>query len=300
MNSPLSALMSNDYVSVTIAVLLGLFAAPLAVGLISGIDRRVTARLQSRRGPPLAQPFYDIIKLLAKEPIASNRTQLFSAWAYLLAAAASVVLFFLGADLLLIFFVQATGAIFLIIGAMSVPSPFSQIGAQRELIQVLAYEPLLILVFVGMFMATGSFRVSEIAAYALDGRHSQLLLKLPLLYLVLGLALTIKLRKSPFDLSASHHGHQELVKGVLTEFSGLFLAIVELAHWYETALLLGVCALFFASPWWAAVVLVGVTYLAEILVDNTTARVTWRWMLRYTWGVGFAMSAANIAWLSFH
>ena len=238
------------------------------------------------------QPFYDVLKLIGKEPTVSNRAQIFAAWTYFLAAAASVVLFCLGADLLLVFFVQATGSIFLVIGAMSVPSPFSQIGAQRELIQVLAYEPLLVLVFVGMYMATGTYELSAIAAYP-----KPLLLELPLLYVVLGFALTIKLRKSPFDFSTSHHGHQEIVKGVMTEYSGPFLALTELAHWYETALVLGICALFWAPSPWIAAALVAVTYAVEVVIDNATARVTWRWMFRYAFTTGLALCAVNIAWL---
>lgn len=284
--------MSTLIVRIALAVAVGLFAAPIAVGLLTGFDRRVTARLQSRRGPPLVQPFYDVLKLLAKEPTAGNRAQIFAAWTYCLGAAASVVLFCLGADLLLVFFVQATGSIFLVVGAMSVPSPFSQIGAQRELIQILAYEPLLILVFVGIYMATGTFELSAIEAYP-----KPLLLELPLLYVALGFALTIKLRKSPFDFSTSHHGHQEIVKGVLTEYSGPFLALTEIAHWYETALVLGICALFWAPSAWIAAGLVAATYAVEILIDNTTARVTWRWMFRYAFTAGLAMCAVNIAWL---
>lgn len=46
--------------------------------------------------------------------------------------------------------------------------------------------------------------------------------------------LTFKLRKSPFDLSMSHHGHQEIVKGITTEYSGRDLAVIEVTHWYET------------------------------------------------------------------
>ena len=284
--------MSSAIVRAVLSTAVALFVAPLAIALLTGVDRRVTARLQSRRGPPLLQPMYDVVKLLAKEPTVSNRAQILAAWTYALAAAASVVLFCLGADLLLVFFVQATGAVFLVVGAMSVPSPFSQIGAQRELLQILAYEPLLILVFVGMYMVTGSFDVSAIAAYP-----KPMLLELPLLYLVLGFALTIKLRKSPFDFSASHHGHQELVKGVLTEYSGPFLALTEIAHWYETALVLAICAIFWAPSVWIAALLVAVTYAAEILIDNATARVTWRWMFKYTFPLGLVMSAANLAWL---
>ena len=225
-----------------ILALVGLVVAPLAGGLLAGIDRRVTARFQSRQGPPVMQAFYDVLKLFGKERLALNSWQIICAWVYLIGAALSCVLFFLQSDLLLIFFVQAVGAVFLVMGAMAGRSPYSHVGAQRELIQILTYEPLLVLVFVCLYLAAGSFNVGDILAV-----EKPLLLKLPLAYIVLTYALTIKLRKSPFDFSTSHHGHQELVKGVLTEYSGPYLALVEVAHWYETVLLLGVCALFWST-----------------------------------------------------
>lgn len=272
--------------------LLGLLLAPLLGGLVAGLDRRVTARVQSRFGPPIMQPFYDVAKLLGKEPMVVNGWQVFCAWAYLVGAALSAGLLFAGADLLLIFFVQAIGAIFLVLGALASPSPYSQVGAQRELIQILAYEPLLILVFVGFYLITGSFKVSAIFALG-----EPALLQMPLLFLVLGYALTIKLRKSPFDFSTSHHGHQELVKGVTTEFSGPALAAVEIAHWYESIFVLGLVALFWASNPFGMLVLLVLTYFAEIVVDNITARMTWRWMLWKTWGVGLALAVLNLLWL---
>ena len=275
-----------------ILILVAVLVAPLLGGLIAGVDRRLTAWFQARQGPPVVQAFYDVAKLFGKQPMASNPWQIFSAWVYLVAAALSVVLFFLQSDLLLIFFVQAVGAVFLVIGAMSVPSPYSQVGAQRELIQVLTYEPLLILVFVSMYMVTGSFQIDQIMAV-----EQPLLFKLPLMFLVLTYALTIKLRKSPFDFSTSHHGHQELVKGVLTEFSGPFLGLIEIAHWYETVLILGLCALFWSTSVLGMVVLLVLTYMAEIVIDNTMARMTWRWMLKYVWSIGLALSFVNLIWL---
>jgi ech hydrogenase subunit B len=166
------------------------------------------------------------------------------------------------------------------------------VGAQRELIQILAYEPILILVFVGFYMVTGSFSIDAIWA-----QDTPLLGKMPLLYLALGYALTIKLRKSPFDFSTSHHGHQELVKGVLTEYSGPYLGLIEIAHWYETILVLSLCALFWhTNVAWMALLLVA-TYMLEILVDNTMARMTWRWMLKRVWLLGMGMSVVNLIWL---
>jgi ech hydrogenase subunit B len=282
-----------DTLQVFLALIAGLFLAPLAVGVITGVDRRITARLQSRLGPPILQPFYDIGKLLGKEAMLANHWLAFCSFIYLAGAVTSVVLFFLQSDLLLIFFVQAVGSVFLVLGALSVPnSPYSQVGAHRELLQVIAYEPLLILVIVGIYMATGSFEIK--AVYALD---QPLLYQLPLLFLVLGIALTIKLRKSPFDISGSHHAHQEIVRGVHTEYSGPYLAIVEIAHWFEIVLILGLLSLFWSTSVVGIVLLLGIVYFVEILLDNTTSRMTWRWMLYSAWGTGITLSIINLLWL---
>lgn len=275
-----------------ILVIIGLVGAPLLGGLIAGLDRRVTAWLQSRQGPPIMQAFYDVAKLFGKEKMIVNQWQILCAWVYLIAAAVSVALFFAQGDLLLIFFVQAIGSVFLVMGALSAKSPYSQVGAQRELMQMLAYEPVLVLVFVGFYMVTGSFSIQAVWA-----QETPLLAKMPLLYLALGFALTIKLMKSPFDFATSHHGHQELVKGVLTEFSGPYLGLIEVAHWYETILVLGLCALFWHTNVAWMVLLVAATYLLEILVDNTMARMTWRWMLKRVWLIGMGLGVVNLIWL---
>ena len=276
-----------------VLILIGLAAGPLLGGLVSGLDRILTARLQSRIGPPPWQPFYDVIKLWSKEKMVVNVWQAFCAYCYVAATSIALVLFVLRSDLLLILFIQAVGVVFLVVGALSSTSPFSQVGAHRELLQMLAYEPLLILVTVGVFLETGSFKIETIY-----GWHQPLLMKLPFLFVVLGYALTIKLRKSPFDLSTSHHGHQELVKGLLTDYSGPFLALAEVGHWYEVVLLLGLCSLFWATNWIGMVVIVAATYLLEVIIDNVSARLNWRWMLGYVWAMGLTLSVVNLVWLT--
>lgn len=273
-------------------ILAGLAAGPVLGGLISGLDRILTARFQSRIGPPLFQPFYDVIKLFGKERMVVNVWQAFCANAYLTASAISLVLFFLRSDLLLILFIQAVGAVFLVVGAFSSTSPYSQAGAHRELLQVLCYEPLLIFIAVGIYLQTGSFKIS-----AVDAWSRPLLLKLPFLFVVLGVVLTIKLRKSPFDLSTSHHAHQELVKGLLTDYSGMYLALTEIAHWYETVLLLGFCSLFWSTHPAGAGLLIAAAYVLEIWIDNVSARMNWRWMLGYVWAMGMTLSLVNLIWL---
>lgn len=275
-----------------ILIACGLIAGPILGGLVSGVDRILTARMQSRIGPPLLQPFYDVAKLLFKEPLVVNVWQVFCAYCYIAASSIALVLFFLQSDLLLILFVQAVGAVMLVVGALSSTSPYSHIGAHRELLQILSYEPLLVLVVVGFYLETGSFKLTSIYEW-----REPLLLKLPFLFIVLGYVLTIKLRKSPFDLSTCHHAHQEIVKGLLTDYSGPFLALTEIAHWFEIVLLLGFCTLFWATNWFGMAILIVATYFLEVLVDNTTSRMNWRWMLSYVWGVGLTLSLVNLIWL---
>ncbi len=275
-----------------VLALLGMLAAPFIGGFISGVDRKLTARFQSRKGPSIFQAFYDVAKLFGKETVISHRLQPLCIYIYLASAALSVGLFFAQSDLLLIFFIQAAGAVFLVIGAYLVPSPYSQIGANRELFQILAYEPLVIIVIAGISLVTGSFKISDVYAY-----ETPLLMKLPLLFIVLGYALTIKLKKSPFDISGSHHAHQEIVKGVYTEYSGSLLALIEIAHFYETVLILGLCSLFWSTGVIGFALLLFLTYLLEIIVDNISARLTFRWMLGSVLITGVTLSSINLIWL---
>ena len=192
-----------------IFALIAVAVAVPAGGLLAGVDRRLTARLQSRQGPPLLQPFYEVI-----------------------------------------------------------------------------------LTFVGMSAATGSFMISDI--YALD---VPLLPHLPFLFIALGYALTIKLAKSPFDIASCHHGHQEIVRGVLTDYSGPQLALLEISHWLDVILLLGLCSLFWHTSITGMVVLLVLTYALEIVVDNVCARMTWGWMLKHAFGITLGLAIFNILWL---
>jgi len=276
-----------------IGAVLFLILAPIAGGLIAGIDRKITARMQGRVGPPLLQPFYDVGKLFEKERAVVTTAQNFYVLAYLIFIALSGALFFAGGDLLLIVFAFTLAHVFLVLGAYAVHSPYSHIGAERELIQVMAYEPMIILAAVGFYMVSGSFYVTEIAATTVPA-----ILYLPGVFLGFAVILTIKLRKSPFDISTSHHAHQEIVKGITTEFSGSTLAQVEIAHWYENVFLLGFVFLFFAWNPVIGIVAVAITYLAEIFVDNVTARARWQAALKSGW-LATLLGIVNLAILSY-
>lgn len=271
------------------AIAVYLVGAPLAGGLLAGIDRKVSARMQGRWGPPLLQPFYDVAKLLQKEHVVVRRSQSFYISFFFLFTLFTGGLFFSGGDLLLTIFALTLAGIFLVLGAYKASSPYSFIGAERELIQIMSYEPMVLFTAVGMYQVTGSFIVADIAA-----SDRLLVLSLPGLFIGLLFILAFKFRKSPFDLAGSHHAHQEIVRGVTTEFSGRSLAMIEVAHWYETVVVLGIVALFFARIPWLAAAATAAVYLLVILVDNVFARVKWPLALASAWIVAATLGVGNI------
>lgn len=276
-----------------ICMLVYILAAPLLGALLSGLDRKLTARMQGRKGPSVLQAFYDFSKLIRKQTLEVSRYQFMLLASFLVLVIGTGALFFGGFDLLLVFFLLTTACMFYVLAATVTNSPYSQLGAQRELIQMLAYEPMILLTAVGFYMANGSFKTMDAFSSDLPA-----IVKLPGVFIGLVYVLTIKLRKSPFDLSTSHHAHQELVKGINTEYSGRMFAMVELSHWYENIFLFGLIGLFFvSSAWWSiplAILACAVVWFLEILIDNSSARVKWDTMLSSAWGVTAVFGILNL------
>lgn len=282
-----------------VGMLAFLIAAPVIGCLLAGLDRKISAGMQGRVGPKILQPYWDFRKLLSKEDATVNGAQDLYIVLYLICIVLAGMAFFAGANFLLCVFIQTLGALFLILAAYSSRSPYAEIGAEREMVQVMSYEPMVLLVAIGLFMATGSFSVKDLLFADMP-----LVRWLPLIFLGFIFVLTIKLRKSPFDISMAQHAHQELVRGVVTEFSGRTLALVELSHWYENILFLGWTAMFvvWAGGWVAGIVTVAVVLLIwflEIWIDNNFARVKWETMLRSAWWVALIAGGINIVYLLF-
>lgn len=284
----------SDTLKIVISIVAYIVLAPVVGCLMSGVDRKITARMQGRQGPPILQPFYDVVKLLKKETVAVNHVQIFYLITFLVFVIFTGCLFFGGFDLLMVFFALTTANLFLILAATSSHSPYANMGANREMMQMLAYEPMVLLTAVGFYLATGTFKVKDIV---LSDSLSPIV-TLPGVFIGFVFILTIKLRKHPFDLATSHHAHQEMVKGITTEFSGEMFAIVEISHWYENVFLMGVIALFFLNAnWWTiliALAAISITYFVLILVDNTNARMKWKHMFRNSWFATIVIGALNV------
>ena len=278
-------------------ILLGIAAfsvlAPVAGCLLDGLDRKVSARMQGRVGPRLLQPYYDVRKLLMKEQASVNAVDEAYVTCALVFCAIAGGMFVSGSNLLMCVFLVTLATLFVIIAGYSARSPYADTGADRECLQVMSYEPMLLIMTVGFFTATQSFDVAQ-----LSHLDAPIIVSLVPIFLGLLFILTIKLRKSPFDLSYSHHAHQELVKGITTEMSGRTLAKIEVLHWCESALFLMWVGMFFV--WDAplsgllALAMVALTWFFEVWIDNNFARVKWQACLKSAWLVALVMGVVNL------
>jgi len=284
-------------INTLVSVLLVIFA-PIIGGLLMGIDRKLTARMQSRMGPPVLQPFYDVIKLWGKQPFIASSLQPVLAFGYFGFSLAAFALLAFGQDMLLLIFTVAVADLCLIVAAFNSKSPYSNIGGKRELLSMMSYEPIMILaavsIFYNLWAKTGypSFMIQRVMDLS-----TPLLLSLPLTFLAMIPVLIIDMKKSPFDVSASDHAHQELVRGVYTEFSGYTLALVELGHWTKIALMLGFVSLFWATNFIIGAMLAFALFFIVLVIDNSYPRLEWKSMIKTTWIVGFFLILANIVGL---
>lgn len=269
--------------------LLAILLAPIAGGFIYGVERVLRARVQNRQGPPLLQPFYDFFKLLDKRPMMIHSLHASLGILHFFAMWATLALFILGGDLLMVIFFHLLSSAILIIAGFSVRSTYSQMGGVRELLGVLSYEPILILSAIAFYMITGSFEVSAIV------NSEFCFISLIPLFIAVLIVLPIKLKKSPFDVAEAH---QEIIGGVEIEYSGIFYEALYTAKWIEYIFAYAFIFLFAGDNYILGIILVLFSFLLVNLVDNSTARVSYSQMLKIVFWFTIPLAFINLMILS--
>jgi len=244
---------------------LGLAAFGIIFGLFyKGIDRKLSARMQGRIGPPLRQPFLDVAKLFTKENIVPDHAipWIFNGVPLVGLIATISILLYLplggfsallpwGGDLIVILYLLLLPSLAMVIGGFSSGSPYAVIGAQREMATMIAYEFPLAIIIVTIawnFLqkgATNVFSVSTITATPVWNLVVGPLgvLGLGILLLVLLLVTPAELSKIPFDAAEAE---TEIAGGLLVEYSGRNLAMFYLMDGVKTVVLASlVVTLFF-------------------------------------------------------
>lgn len=227
----------------------------LGLGLLyEWIDRKLVARLQNRLGPRWYQPLADIFKLLAKEELVPEGVHpgVFKllpvvALASALTAALYVPMaglipsFSFHGDVIVTLYMLSVLTLCIGLAGANTIDRFSVIGATRTLTQLFSYEAPFLLALLGPAIAAGSWRISDIAAYA-HAHPFFILLTQPVSFLVALIGLMGKLELPPFD---APEAETEIVSGALTEYSGRGLALFSLGKNAELIIGLTLVAAFF-------------------------------------------------------
>jgi len=276
-------------------------AGTLALGLLlRGVDRKVTARVQWRVGPPIYQPAVDVIKLMGKEtmmPVTARGTGFLLAPLIALAATAvaATILWralldpkavFLG-DLIVVIYLLMIPAAMTILGASASGNPHASVGAARELKLLLSYElPLFSAILVCVARGGWTFQLGRLIEAQAQG---------PVVYSISGLlafavaivCMQAKLGQVPFDLAEAEC---EIMSGVYVEYSGPRLAMFLMTR----AMLLSLMPLLLIIIFWGGLTLTWLGVLAfagkylllvvlVTLIRNTNPRLRIDQTVRFFW-----------------
>lgn len=245
----------NSYLTSIAQAVLNVVLVLAAAPLLEGVIRKVTARVQSRQGPPVWQPYFDLAKLLTKEDIESGEVPAVQRFAgYLSLAAILTVACFVpmgglppmgvvGDGILLIYLLTLTGVATLLAG-FAAGSTYSILGASREMVTMLALEPLLAITIV-----VGAVKVQSLDLVSILNGSPYLQAGFPWAGIVMMLAVLFGLQafvgRIPFDIAEAE---TEIMEGPLIEYSGPKLALFKYS---QMAKLFVYCALFISlfAPW---------------------------------------------------
>ena len=239
-----------------------------------GVLRKITAVVQSRQGPPLRQPYFDLLKLLGKEDIESGESPAMQRFAVYLALATVLTTACLvpmgfpapmnnAGDVILLIYLLTLGGICTLLAGLASGSTYSLLGISREMMTMITLEPLFAIAIVVGAIHTNSFQLDTVldgSVYANGGFPWSGLLML----VVMGLSFQAFVQRVPFDIAEAE---TELMEGPLMEYSGPKLALFKYAQMVK---LVTHSALFVALfvPWGAGLVfpLGWLLFWAKVLV----------------------------------
>jgi formate hydrogenlyase subunit 4 len=236
-------------------MLLVLLLAPLLTGFV----RKVKARLVRRQGPPVLQPYRDLLRLLRKEAVlADNASWLFRVIPYLIFAAtwvaaalvptfATGLLFSWSADLIAIIALLGAARFFLALAGMDIGTAFGGIGSSREVMYATLAEPAMIMIVFTLALIAGSTQLSTIASLMLSSSVG-LRVSLGLALIALIMVALAENARMPVDNPATHLELTMVHEAMVLEYSGRHLAVIELAASLKLLLYMSLIACVFV-PW---------------------------------------------------
>jgi formate hydrogenlyase subunit 4 len=215
-----------------INVVMALAFAPFC----QGVSRKVTALIQSRQGPPVMQPYYDLLKLLGKEDMESGDSPVMQRFAACLSLATALTVSCLipmgfsspmngQGDIILLVYLLTLSGICTLLAGLAAGSTYSLIGISRQMMIMITLEPLFVIAVLIGAIHTGSFRLDTVlngAVYIKEGFPWSGIIIL----IVLFLSFQAFVERVPFDISEAE---TEIMEGPLMEYSGPKLALFKYA-----------------------------------------------------------------------
>jgi formate hydrogenlyase subunit 4 len=236
-------------------MLLVLLLSPLLTGFV----RKIKARLLRKQGPPLLQPYRDLIRLMRKEVVlADSASWLFRVIPYIVFAgtwvAASLVptfrgglLFSWSADLIAIIALLGSARFFLALAGLDVGTSFGGIGSSREVMIATLAEPAMLMIVFTLALVAGSTRLSTMANYMLSGEVG-LRVSLGLALIALIMVAIAENARIPIDNPSTHLELTMVHEAMVLEYSGRHLALIDLSSELKLLLYVSVIACLFL-PW---------------------------------------------------
>ena len=293
--------------------------------LLTGISRKLVARMQNRVGPPLLQPWYDFLKCCGKETIIPRhaKRQIFLAapvvgFAALISAALFIPVmnytaFSTGADLVVILYLLTMASVAMIVGAAASGSPFAGVGLSREMVAMISYELPFVLVLLAVGRAVGgetllgcTFSLSAILDWQIA--NGPILFKWSMIPAALAMLFVIpcEIGMHPFDVAEAE---TELCEGTLAEYSGAPLGLFRLGTCVKVYLMTALfCALFLGGLSTGIAVLdivivallcLVVTFVTISVPHAVCARFKVEQVFKFYWPVVAALAAVSLilVWL---
>ena len=239
-------------------ILLVLLLAPLLTGYV----RKVKAHLLRRRGPPVVQPYRDLLKLIRKEVVlADNASWVFRVAPYLvvattLVAAALVPTFATGlaispaADLIAIVALLGSARFVLALAALDIGTSFGGIGSSREMMIASLAEPAMLMIVFTVSLLAGSTQLSSVAAF-MQGPDVGLRVSLAMSLMALIMVALAENARIPVDNPATHLELTMVHEAMILEYSGRHLAVIEMASSLKLLLYISLISCIFV-PWGVA------------------------------------------------
>lgn len=232
--------------------LMNLLLVLLLSPLLEGVIRKLKARIHSRQGPPIIQPYLDLLKLLGKEELRSTRSLYYrlapvAALAAILVAALLVPMgggspLGFGGDAIAFLYFFSLSAVAIVIGGFATGSPYAAVGGSREMMMLLTVEPVMAIALITAAVKARTLELGAMSAHVADG---SLTISLGVAAVALFLALQAQLGKLPFDIPEAD---QEIMEGPFVETSGPGFALFRLSF-FARQLILGSLLIQIFLPW---------------------------------------------------